>query len=255
VITADPRFGPERKAAIVVLLKRDGRVVSTSLARELGVSVDTVRRDLDELEDQGILKRVHGGAVVPLPGEPRFLDRVEEEEPTKKRLAALATPLLADGEVIVLGGGTTTLQLARSLRPDLHATVITASLDVAIALRDHARVSVDVLGGRLDRESQTLTGVGTVDQLRRMRPDVCVVSPCGLDVIEGLTLREYEEAQVVTAMLERSRRTIVLASAAKLGTAGPYVVAPAARVNTLVTDAPEDRLAPFRELGLEVVTG
>jgi DeoR/GlpR family transcriptional regulator of sugar metabolism len=255
VIAADPRFGPERKAAIVTLLKRDGRVVSTSLANEFGVSIDTVRRDLDELEAAGTLKRVHGGAVLPLPGEPRFLDRVEDEEPAKERLAALAAPLLSDGEVIALGGGTTTLQLARSLPADLRATVITASLDVAIALRDHARVSVDVLGGRLDRESQTLTGAGTVDQLRRLRPDVCVVSPCGLDVREGLTLREYEEAQVVTAMLERSRRTIVLASAAKLGAAGPYLVAPAAQVSTLVTDAPEERLAPFRELGLEVVTG
>jgi DeoR/GlpR family transcriptional regulator of sugar metabolism len=255
VITADPRFGPERKAAIAVLLERDGRVVSTSLARELGVSIDTVRRDLGELEDDGVLKRVHGGAVVPLPGEPRFLDRVDDEEPARQRLAALAAPLLAGGEVIVLGGGTSTLALARSLPRDLRATVITASLDVAIALRDHERLSVDVLGGRLDRESQTLTGVATVDQLRRMRPDVCVVSPCGLDIVDGLTLREHEEAQVVTAMFERSRRTIVLASAAKLGTAGPYVVAPAARVSTLVTDAAEDRVAPFRELGIEVVTG
>ena len=91
--------------------------------------------------------------------------------------------------------------------------------------------------------------------MRRLRPDVCVMSPCGLDVSEGLTLREHEEAQVVTAMIERSRRAIVLASAAKLGAAGPYVVAPAARVSVLVTDAPEERLAPFRELGLEVVTG
>jgi DeoR/GlpR family transcriptional regulator of sugar metabolism len=255
VITADPRFGSERKAAIAMLLKRDGRVVSTSLAREFGVSIDTVRRDLDELEEEGLLKRVHGGAVVPLPGEPRFLDRVEHEEPAKQRLAALATPLLADGELIALGGGTTTLELARSLPPGLRATVVTASLDVALALRDHARVSVDVLGGRLDRESQTLTGAGTIDQLRRLRPDVCVMSPCGLDVGEGLTLREHEEAQVVTAMLERSRRTIVLASTAKLGASGPYVVAPAAKVSTLVTDAPEERLAAFRELGLEVVTG
>ncbi len=214
-----------------------------------------MRRDLDELETEGLLKRVHGGAVVALPGAARFLDRVEEEEPAKRRLAALAVPLLTAGEVIALGGGTTTLELARSLPSDLHATVITASLDVAVALRDHARVSVDVLGGRLDRESQTLTGVATVDQLRRLRPDVCVMSPCGLDVGEGLTLREHEEAQVLTAMIERSRRAIVLASAPKLGAAGPYVVAPAARVSVLVTDAPEERLAPFRELGLEVVTG
>ncbi len=255
MLTADPRFAPERQAAILAFLARDGRVVSTVLARELGVSIDTIRRDLDELEASGALKRVHGGAVRPLPGEPRFFDRLEEEGPAKERMAALAAPLIADEEVVVLGGGTTMLQLARALKPGLRATVVTASLDVAQALRGHANIAVDVLGGRLDRESQTLTGVATVEQLRRLRPGVCVLSPCGLDVADGLTLRAREEAQVVTAMVERARRTIVLAGAAKLGTAGPYIVAPAERVDVLVTDAPEERCAPFRAAGIEVITG
>ncbi len=253
--TAELRFGAERQAAIVARLTGDGRVVSTVLARELGVSIDTIRRDLDELEAAGLLKRVHGGAVRPLPGEPRFIERMEEDAPVTERLAALAAPLLSDGDVVALGGGTTMLQLARALPADLHATVVTASLDVAQALRGHSGVSVDVLGGRLDRTSQTLTGVATVEQLRGLRPDVCLMSPCGLDLGDGLTLRARDEAQVVSAMVERARRTIVLAGEAKLGTAGPYVVATADRVDVLVTDAPGERVAPFRELGLEVLTG
>jgi DeoR/GlpR family transcriptional regulator of sugar metabolism len=87
-----------------------------------------------------------------------------------------------------------------------------------------------------------------------VRPDACLLSPCGLDVAEGLTLRAREEAQVVQVMVERARRTIVLAGVAKLGTAGPYIVAPAERVDVLVTDAPQERSAPFRELGLETIT-
>ena len=253
--TADLRFGAERQAAIVARLTGDGRVVSTVLARELGVSIDTIRRDLDELEAAGLLKRVHGGAVRPLPGEPRYFDRLQEDAPAKERIANLAAPLIADEEVVLFGGGTTMLQLARALRSDLRATIVTASLDVAQALRGHSGVAVDVLGGRLDRTSQTITGVAAVEQLRSLRPDACLLSPCGLDVAEGLTLRAREEAQVVQAMVERARRTIVLASASKLGAVGPYVVAAADRVDTLVTDAPEDRLAPFRALGLEVVTG
>ena len=204
---------------ILTFLRRDGRVVSTVLARELGVSIDTIRRDLDELEAGGALKRVHGGAVRPLPGEPRFVDRLEEDAPAKERIAALAAPLIADELVVVLGGGTTVLQLARALKPSLRATVVTASVDVAQSLREHPGIAVDVLGGRLDRESQTLTGVATVEQLRRLRPGVCVLSPCGLDVADGLTLRAREEAAVVAAMIERARRTIVLAGAAKVGTA------------------------------------
>ena len=147
------------------------------------------------------------------------------------------------------------LQLARALPADLRATVVTASLDVAQALRGHAGVSVDVLGGRLDRESQTLTGVATVEQLRRLRPDLCLMSPCGLDVEDGLTLRAREEAQVVAAMVERARRTIVLAGEAKLGTAGPYVVAPA-DARQRARDRRAARSAPRRSarLGIEVVT-
>jgi DeoR/GlpR family transcriptional regulator of sugar metabolism len=255
MLTSDPRFAPERQAWILASLGRDGRVVSTALARELGVSIDTIRRDLDELEAAGELKRVHGGAVRPLPGEPRFVDRLEEDAPAKERLAKLAAPLIADEEVVVLGGGTTMLQLARALAPSLKATAITASVDVAQALRAHAGIAVDVLGGRLDRASQTLTGVATVEQLRRLRPGLCVLSPCGFDVTDGLTLRAGEEAQVVATMIERARRTVVLAGAAKLGTAGPYVVAPAERVDVLVTDAPQERCAPFRDLGIEVIAG
>lgn len=251
--TADLRFGAERQAAIVARLTGEGRIVSTVLARELGVSIDTIRRDLDELEAAGLLKRVHGGAVRPLPGEPRYADRLQEDAKAKERIAALAAPLIADGDVVLFGGGTTMLQLAHTLRPGLRATVVTAGLDIAQALRSHGGVSVDVLGGRLDRESQTLTGLAAVEQLRRLKPDLCLMSPCGLDVDDGLTLRAREEAQVVATMIERARRTIVLAGAAKLGTAGPYVVAPAERVSVLVTDAPEVRTAPFRDAGIEVV--
>jgi DeoR/GlpR family transcriptional regulator of sugar metabolism len=219
------------------------------------VSIDTIRRDLDELEAAGMLKRVHGGAVRPLPGEPQYFDRLQEDAPAKERIANLAAPLIADEEVVLFGGGTTMLQLARALRSDLRATIVTASLDVAQALRGHSGVAVDVLGGRLDRTSQTITGVTAVEQLRSLRPDACLLSPCGLDVAEGLTLRAREEAQVVQAMVERARRTIVLAAESKLGAVGPYVVAAADRVAVLVTDAPEDRLAPLRALGLEVVSG
>lgn len=254
---ADPRFAAERQTAVLFLLRRDGRVHSTSLARELGVSIDTVRRDLDELEAAGELKRVHGGAVPALPGSPRFLERAADEdaEPARERLAALAAPLISDGAVAAFGGGTTTLALAHALRPELRATVVTASLEVAQALRAHEGITVDVLGGRLDRRTQTLVGAATVDALRAVRPDICFVSPCGLDVEAGLTLREREEAEVASAMAARASRTIVLASEPKLGASGPYVVAEAAAVDVLVTDAPEERLGAYRELGIEVVTG
>jgi DeoR/GlpR family transcriptional regulator of sugar metabolism len=243
-------FARERQAEILARLDREGRVVSATLAEQLDVSIDSIRRDLHELELLGALQRVHGGAVRPLVGKPHYLDRAEDDEPGREALAARAAGLIADDQLVALGGGTTAVALARALRPDLRATVVTSSLDVALALRDHAGVAVDVLGGRLDRASQTLTGIGAVDQLRGVRPDLCFVSPCWLDAEHGVTLRDRAEAEVMRAMLGRARRLVALATGAKLHATGPYVVADTDRLDVLVTDAPAD---DFAALGIEVL--
>jgi DeoR/GlpR family transcriptional regulator of sugar metabolism len=243
-------FAEERQAAIVARLERDGRVVSAVLAEELDVSIDSIRRDLHELEAVGALQRVHGGAVRPPAGKARFLDRVDEPEPGRDAVAARAAALIADHQLVAIGGGTTAVALARALREDLRATVLTSSLDVALELRTHEHVTVDVLGGRLDRASQTLIGAGAVEQLRAVRPDVCVVSPCWLELDHGVTLRDRAEADVMRAMIARSRRVVAIATAGKLGATGPYVVADTKRLDALVTDAPAQEYAA---LGIEVV--
>jgi DeoR/GlpR family transcriptional regulator of sugar metabolism len=243
-------FAQERQSAIIDRLERDGRVVSATLAAELAVSIDSIRRDLQELEAAGALRRVHGGAVRPLPGKPAFLDRLEDPEPAIDAVAARAARLVVDQQLVAIGGGTTAVALAKALRRDLRATVLTSSLDVALELRGHAQITVDVLGGRLDRASQTLIGAGPVEQLRTVRPDLCVVSPCWLDLEQGVTLRDRAEADVMRAMIARSRRIVAIATAGKLGATGPYVVAETKRLDVLVTDAPADEYAAA---GIEVV--
>jgi len=246
-------FSSERQAAILARLDRDGRVVSANLADELQVSPDSIRRDLQDLEAAGALQRVHGGAVRSLAGSPQSLERLQDDDPAKEVLARRTADLLADDQLIALGGGTTAVALARSLRRDLRATVLTSSLDVALALRTHPSMTVDVLGGRLDRASQTLTGAGTVIELERTRPDVCVVSPCWVDLEHGVTLRERAEADVVRTMIERSRRVIAIAPETKLGWTGPYVVADVEHLSALVTDAPEYVAVEYGRLGIELV--
>jgi DeoR/GlpR family transcriptional regulator of sugar metabolism len=245
------QFAQERQAEILTRLERDGRVVSATLAEELEVSIDSIRRDLQELEADGVLKRVHGGAVRPLHGQPRFVDRLQDDDPAKLVVATLAAGLIADGDVVAMSGGTTALYLARALRPGLRATVLTSSLDVAVELRTHPGITVDVLGGRLDPASQTLTGMVAVEQLRDVRPDLCLLSPCWVDLEHGVTLRDRAEADVIRAMVERSRRVVLLTSAAKLGATGPYVVAPVERIDLLVTDGPAE---DYAARGIEVLT-
>src|SRR5690242_6187420 len=144
-------LAPTRQEAILDTLADRGTVSTAEVAERLGVSVDTVRRDLLELETAGRLKRVHGGAVRPAPGPRRFTDRVKQDAGPKAVVGALAARLIQPGAVVAIGGGTTTLELAHRLSPELSATVITAGPDVALALRDLPDVEVIVLGGRLDR--------------------------------------------------------------------------------------------------------
>jgi DeoR/GlpR family transcriptional regulator of sugar metabolism len=247
-------LGQERRELILRWLGSEGKVRASDLAVRLRVSLDTVRRDLQELADAGALRRVHGGALpAASPGPDSFLERLPDDVPAKAAVARAAIGLVRPGEVIALSGGTTTLEFARRLPDDLEATVIATNPDIAVALADHARLTVDVVGGRLHKAARTVTGPEAVDALRRVRPDVCVLTACALHPRAGMTLRHREEAFVVRAMVEGAGRLLSLATASKLGTAGPYPVAGIERIDTLVTDAAEDDVRVYRELGIEVV--
>jgi DeoR/GlpR family transcriptional regulator of sugar metabolism len=251
----EPRaLAGERQELLLRWLGEEGRIRASEVAERLDVSLDTVRRDLQELADAGSLRRVHGGALPPRsPGPAGFADRRSWEEPARASVAAAGAGLLRAGEVIALPGGTTTTELARRLAPGFEATVLTTSPDVATALAEHPGLTVDLAGGRLHRQGRTVTGAAALDALRSVRPHVCVLSACSLHPAAGLTLRFREEAEVVRVMVEQAERLLALITASKLGTTAPYPVAPAERIDTLVTDADDEDVAPFRALGIEVV--
>jgi DeoR/GlpR family transcriptional regulator of sugar metabolism len=246
-------LGEARREAILAALRREGRVHAAELAQRFGVSLDTVRRDLQELAGAGALRRVHGGALPASPGPVRFVDRRHDDVAAKSAIAVAAVALVRPGEVVALSGGTTVLELARQLPHDLAATVITTSPDIAVALADKPALTVDLVGGRLHPDARTVTGPEAVDALRRVRPDACVLSACSLDPRVGLTLRHREEAEVVRAMVADAGRVLSLTTAAKLGSAGPYPIAGPERIDTLVTDAAPEDVVALRDLGVEVV--
>ena len=241
----------ERRQAILTRLERDGKVVASELVAALGVSEDTVRRDLRELASGGLVQRVHGGALPPPPETGSFAQRLRVAPEAKAHLAAAALPLLEGASVIILDGGTTTLELARRLPPDRECTVLTNSPPVAAALATHPRAEVVLIGGRLLKDAQVTVGAAAVDALRQVRADACVLGVCSLHPELGVSCTDHDEAHVKRAMVAASAEVIALATADKVRTAGPWVVSPVADVTHLVTDASEELTADFG--GLSVV--
>src|SRR3954452_18014555 len=174
-------LGEERRERMVRWLGSECKVRASDLALRLGVSLDTVRRHLQELADGGALRRVHGGALPPAsPGPDAFVDRLPDDVGAKAAIAQAAVALVRPGEVVALSGGTTTLEVARRLPRELEATVIATNPDIAVALADHPRLTVDLVGGRLHPAARTVIGPEAVEALRMVRADLCLLSACSL---------------------------------------------------------------------------
>jgi DeoR/GlpR family transcriptional regulator of sugar metabolism len=243
----------ERRQAILARIERDGRVVASELVTSLGVSEDTVRRDLRDLAEQGLLHRVHGGALASAPPSVSFARRLEVAHDEKVALADAALPLLEGARVIVLDGGTTALELARRLPLLYSGTVLTNSPPVASALASHPKAEVVLVGGRLLKEAQVAVGAAAVEALRTVRADVCVLGICSLHPDVGVTTPDSEEAHVKRAMVACAGQVVALATADKLRTASPWVVAQLADIDHLVTDGGDELTHAYAAAGIDVI--
>jgi DeoR/GlpR family transcriptional regulator of sugar metabolism len=245
----------ERRQFILELLQREKKVLSSDLSAVLKVSEDTIRRDLRELSELGLLQRVHGGALLTSPAIASYADRQKQAPKEKEAIARTAAKLLRPGQVVILDGGTTTLQVARHLPLDLHATIVTNSPPIAIALADHPHIEVVMLGGQLYKKALVNVGAATVEALRMIRADLCLLGVCSLHPDIGISVTNLNEAHVKRAMIARAAEVVGLVTAAKLDTAASYVVESIQALTYLVT-APtvtNEMLTAYKSLGLTVI--
>lgn len=249
------RLGAERRQLVLDRLARDGKVVAAQLVEELGVSEDTVRRDLRDLAARGLVQRVHGGALPAAPSTGPFADRRTTAVAAKAELAFAALEAIVAARVVFLDGSTTNLEVARQLPPERNCTVLTNSPPISAALAGHPSAAVVVIGGRLDKRAQVTTGATAIDFIRTIRADVCVLGLCAVHPDVGVTTTDLEECQVKRAMVAASAEVVALATTDKLRAASPYVVGPVSDLAVLVTerDAPDALLAPYRAAGVTVV--
>lgn len=244
----------QRKKLILTRLAADGQIVAKDLAFELGTSEDTIRRDLRELALSGKLQRVHGGA---LPASVAVSDhRVREKVSSKDKieLGRFGAAMIQPGQVVILDGGTTALQVARHLRPTLRATIVTHSPTIAVAVAAHPLVDIIMLGGRLFRHSMVNVGASVVEAAAKLRADLYFMGVTGVHPKAGLSTGDAEEAAVKRALHERAADTIVLASAEKLMAASPFQITTLNQLSMLVVPAKTDdkMLRALRAGGLKV---
>jgi len=227
----------QRKQLILDRLATHGQIVAGELALELGTSEDTIRRDLRELAQQGKLQRVHGGALPAsaATGDLRVRQQVSTDE--KQALGRFGAQLIKPGQVVMLDGGTTAIQVARDLPADLRATVITHSPNVAVELAAHRHVEIIVLGGRLFRHSMVNVGASVIEAASRFRADLFFLGVTGVHPEAGLSTGDAEEADVKRALHARAAETVVLASSEKLMSASAFVIAPTKALSLLVVPA------------------
>ncbi|CAN94164.1 Transcriptional regulator, DeoR family [Sorangium cellulosum So ce56] len=244
----------ERRQHILAVLERDGKVVAAELSRAFGVSEDTIRRDLREMANEGLLQRVHGGGLPVSRVNPSFPARERQRPKAKEELARAAATLIKRGQVVFIDSGTTNVAVARLLPRDLEATVVTNSPPVAIALSEHPRVEVVLLGGRMRKDPLAAADGVTIAGVRQIRADLCYLGVCTIDPTFGVTTLDLDESYVKRAMVEASAEVVALVTADKLGTVSPYVVAPLSELTWLFTErgVSQEALAPYRAAGVTV---
>lgn len=247
----------QRKTLLLNRLASDGRIIAKELAQELGLSDDTIRRDLRELASKGFLQRVHGGAMPCAPAEADFVARQQIASDSKQCVGKVAAGLIRSNSVVILDGGTTTLQIVRHLPLDLSCTVVSHSPSIAIALANHIHVTVIMIGGVLFRHSMVGVGAGAIESISHIRADCYFMGVTGVSIDEGLSTGDLEEAHVKRALCGRAAETIILASEEKLNVASPYVVMPLVEATGIVLDGATNAqmVRAFKRVGLDVHVG
>lgn len=227
----------QRKEHLLALLEAEGRVVAKTVASDLGISEDSIRRDLRELADEGRCIRVYGGALPVPAADAPVAQRLSIATDSKERVARAALALIRPASTIILDAGTTTLAMARMLPSDV--TVLTPSPAVALAAMESSRARVIMIGGELSRHSAVVGGALAQEAIARLAADVFFLGATGIHPVHGLTTGELDDAVTKRALAARSADTFVLGSAEKIGAVSRFPVLSLDEITGVVTD-PED---------------
>lgn len=229
----------ERHAFIIKEINLHNKVLSSDLSAQLQVSEDTIRRDLNNLAETGKIEKVHGGALSKSFHFPYQLNEVYAQE-AKKEIARKAVSLLSEGMVVLTGGGTTMIEIARMIPETLEATFFTISPLVALELAERKLLTVILIGGQLSKNAHINMGAKSVSELAEIKVDLCFLGANGIDLNEGITDSDWEVVQTKKAMIRSARRLVILSLGEKLGSIQKMKVCNLNSLEYLITDRPEN---------------
>ena len=245
-----------RRDQIISKLHQNGRVRVAELALEHGISEVTIRKDLEALEAEGHLKRVHGGAIGlnKLYVNMDLSERYKTNSSAKRELAELAADFIDDNDTVFMNAGTTLTYVLRAISGKQNINIVTNSIQNATEAALYSSFNVILLGGELDSKYQFTHGTDAENQLQNYRADKCVLSVDGISATAGLTLYNSNDAPLVRKMIEGSYSTIVVADSSKVGKGVFAKIAGAEKTNVLITNSTdkENELLALKKLGVKI---
>lgn len=245
----------ERQNQIIQELNLKGRVQACDLAELLGVSEDTIRRDLNKLAEMKLLRRVHGGALPLQLDVVDYADRLESNDPDKEKRALEALKLIEPDQTILLNSGETCRYLAMALPKDIPLTVVSACPLIACELAHHNQINVILLGGTFFKPAMRCVGTAAAETLRKMRFDICFMGLCALHPERGFSAKYLEEAEIMRVTIEQADKTVVMGGHDRLGKISHNKVVNTQDLDVLITDkkSNQELIKVFEEQGLSVI--
>lgn len=244
----------ERQAYILHQVNLHNKVLSSLLCSEINVSEDTIRRDLQELADEGKIIKVHGGALSHSFNQVYFPPNSVYSQNHKKTIAEKAIALISDGMFILTSGGTTIIEMARSLPAQLKATFISGSIPAILEYMYHPNIEVILIGDKISKNSKITVGSEAIAKIKQLKVDICFLGTNAIDVEHGITDNDWEVVQLKRAMIESSKMVVCLSIAEKINTAQPIRVCGIDEIDMLITELPENDplLQPYIDAGVKV---
>ncbi len=234
----DGMMAEERRSQILQIIRAEGRAKVNDLVHRFKTSAVTIRSDLNELHDRGLVQRSHGGAVIQdiVFRESPLHERLKNQSKEKQRIGAMAATLIKEGETVILDSGTTTLEVARQIKNIQHLQVITNGVNIAVELLGSRHTQTIMMGGTVRNDSASIVGRATEDMLEQFSADKLFLCGAGCDPEFGVSGTNLEETMANRAMLRAAREIIVVADASKFTRRSMSLIASFSEVDIVISD-------------------